>query len=216
MADVEPLLTPLVEPPLAPRPPLADIRERAARHRRRRRIGGLVLGVPAVALVVAGLTLVSGGDVAVRTVGPVSEPPAPATHAPGPILIGTVAVGAREFRLTAEKRDGALCVGLIEGEHGRSRCEMIDSSVRLSPGILGTDGVQFAYGTARQDVAAVRVESLDGSTTTMDTLRGPVDLGVAFFAVPIPTSHYAAVIALDESGRELFRETNPGAPGGGG
>lgn len=166
MADPSSPLSPLVEPPLAPPPPMGDLEQRVRRIQWRR---WAARGTGATALlvaVVAGALALTGGEprTTVRTAAPAAgpaqstagqSPTAGAAPAPGTkVSLDTFEAGGKTWELIGYEESGGICLLVQSGQElANGLCWPVTS--KLAAVAADAGGTTYVFGITAPEVTVL-------------------------------------------------------------
>ena len=228
----------------AARPPGAFSARRRGRRRRLYQAGAA--GLLTLALLAAGVTLGSqllngprsstlvpagpapgaGSDPALEAIPPAKDVSDGFNERTGPIVLVTQGVADRSTWKLATYPSGTRTCSVVirDGNPVAYGCGFDVPGKRpvmssWMSGATASAGSVFVHGQVLHQAVRVRIEFSHDNPIELPALRAPTDVGVRFFAASIrlPGTLPTAVVALDEHGTELGRETlrfpTQGAPG---
>jgi hypothetical protein len=217
----------------AARPPGAFSARRRGRRRRLYQAGAA--GLLTLALLAAGVTLGSqllkeprsatvapatppgaGSDPALEAIPPAKDVSDGFSERTGPIVLVTQGVADRSTWKLATYPSGTRTCSVVirDGNPVAYACGFDVPGERpvmssWMSGATASAGSVFVHGQVLQQAVRVRIEFSHDNPIELPALRAPTDVGVRFFAASIrlPGTLPTAVVALDEHGTELGRET---------
>ena len=210
--DMDRLLAPLLERPLADPEPLSGLEQRAGRARRRRRAVRLGGAATAAALAVAIFALLPrSADQVVRTTPPADAPPE--TGLPGtpfgpsdlrdPRTIHRGAVGGEEWQLlTGFDDEGRPCVEVRRDLGGTRTCgDDFYPERPFEQASATVGGTELRFGVAAPSVARMRLVLRSGTQIDARMIEPAPGYPVKVWFTSIPKGDRVRVVApLDANG----------------